>query len=165
MTGGGNAPRHAFGGTVMRNILLISALLFAASCATDDYMSSTEPEISIAQLSRAAEGTQYDTGPLSAHFAVEVRNPTSESLHLDRVDVQSMGGGAYDLRPHSQAFDVTIAPKESRSVEFWAPAYVSMPTVAGANGPVTIRATLAFDAAGKKFQKVVIQNISSIAGN
>jgi hypothetical protein len=149
----------------MRNVLMMTAMLFVAGCATDDATSAIEPEITITQLSRVAEGTQYDTGPVSAHFAVEVRNPTTEPFHLDRVDVQSLGGGAYDLPPHSQAFDITIAPKESRSIDFWAPANVSNPTVSGANGPLTIRAMLQFDAAGKKFQKVVVQNISAVGGN
>lgn len=149
----------------MRNALTMAVLVFVFGCATNDATSAIEPEISIAQLSRVAEGTQYDAGPLSAHFAVEVRNPTTAPLHLDRVAVQSIGGGAYDLPSHSQAFDVTIAPKESRSVDFWAPAYVANPTVSGANGPVTIRAMLEFDAAGKKFQKVVVQNISAAGGN
>ncbi len=150
--------------TTMRNLLMLTALL-AFGCATNDATSAIEPEITIAQLSRVPEGMRYDTGPVSAHFAVEVRNTTTAPLHLDRVAVQSIGGGAYDLPSHSQAFNVTIAPKESRSVDFWAPAYVSNPTVAGANGPVTIRAILEFDAAGKKFQKVVIQNISPAGGN
>lgn len=162
MTGGGNAPRQLLE-TIMRNVLMLTALLLASGCATNDATSASDPEISIAQLSRVAEGMQYDTGPVTVHFAVEVRNPTTDPLRLDRVDVQSIGGGAYNLSSHSQAFDVTIAPKESRSVDFWAPANAS-PTVAGANGPVTIRAMLEFDAAGKKFQKVVIQSISPAGG-
>jgi hypothetical protein len=149
----------------MRNILMMTALLLAFGCATNSAPPAGEPEVTLVQLSRVAEGTQFDTGPVSAHFAVEVRNPTTAPLHLDRVAVQSIGGGAYDLPSYSQAFDVTIAPKESRSVDFWAPAYVTNPTVSGTNGPVTIRAMLELDAAGKKFQKVVVQNISSAGGN
>lgn len=149
----------------MRNALMMTALLLALGCATNDTPSAGEPEVTLIQLSRVAEGTQYDTGPVSAHYAVEVKNVTAAPLHLDRIGVQSIGGGAYDLRSHSQAFDVMIAPGETRSVDFWAPAYVSNPTVAGANSPVTIRAMLEFDAGGKKFQKVVIQNISPAGGN
>ena len=149
----------------MRNLLTITALLLIFGCATSDTPSSTEPELALVQLSRVAEGTQYDTGPVSVHFGVEVRNPTGAPIHLDRVSVQSIGGGAYDLPTHSQAFDVTIAPKETRAVDFWAPARVTNPAVSGANGPVTLRGTLEFDAGGKKFQKVVVQNISSPGGS
>ena len=168
MTGGGNASRWLLE-TMMKNILMMSAFLFAFGCATSDdattAAASSEPEVTLAQLSRVAEGTQYDSGPVSVHYGVEVRNPTETPMHLDRVSVQSIGGGAYDLRPYSQAFDVMIEAKATRTIDFWAPAYVANPTVSGANGPVTIRATLELDSAGKKFQKIVMQNIASLTGN
>lgn len=149
----------------MRNLLMMTALLFVVSCASSDATSPIEPEITLVQLSRVAEGMRSDTGPLSVHYGVEVRNPTDAPIHLDRVSVQSIGGGAYDLPAHSQGFDVTIAPKESKSVDFWAPAYVVNPAASGANGPVTIRATVELDAAGKKFQKISMQNIAPAGGN
>jgi hypothetical protein len=165
MTGGGNAPR-IFLETIVRNLLMMTALLlFAASCATSDAPSAIEPEITLVQLSRVTEGMRSDTGPLSVHYGVEVRNPTDAPIHLDRVSVQSIGGGAYDLPAHSQGFDVTIAPKETKSVDFWAPAYVVNPAASGANGPVTVRATVELDAAGKKFQKISMQNIAPAGGN
>jgi hypothetical protein len=149
----------------MRYLLTMTALLLAFGCATSGTPSGAEPDVTLVQLSRVAEGTQYDTGPVSAHYGVEVKNVTAAPLHLDRVTVQSLGGGAYDLPAHSQAFDLVIAPGETRSVDFWAPANVSNPAVAGANSPVTIRGMLEFDVAGKKFQKVVVQNISPAGGN
>ncbi|HEX3070992.1 MAG TPA: hypothetical protein VHX14_20650 [Thermoanaerobaculia bacterium] len=149
----------------MRNLLTMTALLFAVGCATSDATSSIEPEITLVQLSRVAEGMRSDTGPVSVHYGVEVRNPTDAPIHLDRVSVLSIGGGAYDLPAHSQGFDVTISPKETKSVDFWAPAYVVNPAASGANGPVTIRATVELDAAGKKFQKISMQNIGPAGGN
>jgi hypothetical protein len=148
---------------------MMTALLLTIGCATsDDSISATsspaspnDPEVTLVQLSHVAAGTEYDAGPVSAHFRVDVRNPAETPIHLDRVSVQSIGGGAYDLPAYSQGFDVTIAPKESRSVDFWARANVANPTVSGANGPVTIRATIEFNASGAKFQKIVMQNISS----
>jgi hypothetical protein len=40
-----------------------------------------------------------------------------------------------------------------------------MATVGGANGPVTLRGTLDFGSTGRKFQKVVVQNIAPEGGN
>ena len=156
----------------MRNLLMMTALLLAVGCATSDDATSAnesknpnEPEVTLVELSHVAAGTEYDAGPVSAHFGVEVRNPGAAPIHLDRVSVLSIGGGAFDLPAYSQAFDVTIEPKGTKSVDFWARAYVANPTVSGANGPITVRATLEFDAAGAKFQKIVIQNISSATGH
>jgi hypothetical protein len=149
----------------MRTVSMLTVLLFALGCASSGAPSGPEPDVTVVQLSRVAEGMQYDTGPVSAHYAVEVKNTLPEPLQLRRVTVQSIGGGSYTLPSHSQGFNETIGPGQTKSVSFWAPAYVSIQTVAGSNGPVTLRAMLEFEAASKKFQKVVVQNIEPAGGN
>jgi len=146
----------------MRTALTLTALFILAACATNSAAPGPEPDINIYQVSRVAVGTEHDTGPVSAQFAVEVKNKLTEPLNLRRVAVQSIGGGAYTLPSYSQAFNETIAPGETKRVSFWAPAFVSMNTVAGANGPVTLRASLEFEAGGKKFQKVEVQNVGTM---
>jgi hypothetical protein len=146
----------------MRTALTLTALLILAACATDSAAPGPEPDINIFQISRVAVGTEHDTGPVSAQFAVEVKNRLAEPLSLRRVAVQSIGDGAYTLRPYSQAFNETIAPGETKRVAFWAPASVNVDTVSGANGPVTLRASLDFEAGGKKFQKVEVQNVGTM---
>jgi hypothetical protein len=146
----------------MRTVLTLTALLLAFGCATNSGAPGPEPEVTIMQVSRVAPGTEHDTGPVSAQFAVEVKNKMTEPLSLRRVGVQSIGGGSYTLPSYSQAFNETIAPGETKRVAFWAPAFISMNTVAGANGPVTLRAVLEFEAGGKKFQKVEVQNVGTL---
>ena len=146
----------------MRTALTLTALFILAACATNSAAPGPEPDINIYQVSRVAVGTEHDTGPVSAQFAIEVKNKLTEPLNLRRVAVQSIGGGAYTLPSYSQAFNETIAPGETKRVSFWAPAFVSMNTVAGANGPVTLRASLEFEAGGKKFQKVEVQNVGTM---
>jgi hypothetical protein len=145
----------------MRTALTLTAL-FLAACATNSAAPGPEPDVNIYQISRVAAGTEHDTGPVSAHFAVEVKNKLAEPLTLRRVAVQSIGGGSFTLPSYSQAFNETIAPGETKRVSFWAPAVVEMNTVAGANGPVTLRATLELEAGGKKFQKVEVQNVGTM---
>jgi hypothetical protein len=147
---------------IMRTVSLLAALLIAAGCATNSAAPGPDPEIRIYQLSLVAVGTEHDTGPISTHFAVEVKNRMTEPLSLRRVSLQSIGGGSYTLPAYSQGFNETIAPGETKKVAFWAPAYVSMNTVAGANGPVTMRASLEFEAAGKKFQRVEVGNVGTL---
>lgn len=151
----------------MRTILFSTVLLIVVGCASSDNTASSgpEPDVALIQLSRVPEGTQYDTGPVSAHYAVEVKNTLAEPVALRRVAVQSIGGGSYTLPAYSQGFNETIAPGETKRVSFWAPAYVAIQTVAGANGPVTLRGTLEFEAGTRKFQKIVVQNIAPEGGN
>ena len=146
----------------MRTAVTLTALFLLAACATDSAAPGPEPDINIYQISRVAVGMEHDTGPVSAQFAVEVKNKLTEPLSLRRVAVQSIGGGAYTLRPYSQAFNETIAPGETKRVSFWAPAVINVDTVGGANGPVTLRASLEFEAGGKKFQKVEVQNVGTM---
>jgi len=146
----------------MRTALTLTALLIAAGCATTSTAPGPEPDINIYQVSRVAVGTEHDTGPISTQFAVEVKNKLAEPLSLRRVALQSIGGGSYTLPSYSQAFNETIAPGETKRVAFWAAAYVSMNTLAGANGPVTLRAAVDFEAGGKKFQKVEVQNVGTM---
>jgi len=150
----------------MRTVLLLATLLLVFGCATGGGASAgPEPDVAIIQVSRVAEGTQYDTGPISTQYAVEVKNTLASALKLERVSVQSIGGGSYTLPPHSQGFNETIEPGTTKRVSFWAPAYVAIQTVAGANGPVTVRGTIEFESEGKKFQKIVVQNIAPAGGS
>lgn len=150
---------------MMRTVLTFTALLLAFGCATNGIPSGPEPDITLIQLSRMPEGTQYDRGPVSAHYAVEVKNTTTQPIRLSRVNLQSIGGGSYTLPAYSQGFNEAIAPGETKRVSFWAPAYVGTETVAGANGPVTLRGMLNFEAASGKFQTVVVQNVAPSGGN
>ena len=149
----------------MRTVSMLAALLLALGCASSGAPPGPEPDVTLIQLSRVPEGTQYDTGPITTHYAVQVKNTMAEPLQLRRVTVLSIGGGSYTLPSYSQGFNETIASGETKNVDFWAPARVSMETVAGANGPVTLRGTLQFDSGSRKFQKIVVQNIGPEGGN
>jgi len=149
----------------MRTLSMLAVFLLALGCASGGAPPGPEPDVTLIQLSRVAEGTQYDTGPVTVQYAVEVKNTLTEPLQLRRVTVQSIGGGSYTLPSHSQAFNETIGPGETKRVAFWAPGYVAMQTVAGANGPVTLRGMLEFEAGSKKFQKVVVENLAPAGGN
>ncbi|HXH37180.1 MAG TPA: hypothetical protein VNN08_00990, partial [Thermoanaerobaculia bacterium] len=115
----------------MRTVLMLTALLVVFGCATNGGTSGPEPDVAFIQLSRVAEGTQYDTGPITVQYAVEVKNTLTAPVQLRRVSVQSIGGGSYTLRSYTQGFNVTIGPGETKQVTFWAPAYVVMSTVGG----------------------------------
>ena len=78
---------------------------------------------------------------------------------LKRVNVQSMGEGAYSVA-YTAPFDVVIGPDQTEDVEFWAPARTSS-TVIGANGPVSLRVNCQFEAPGGTFQHIVTQVVNS----
>jgi hypothetical protein len=145
----------------MRVAWTLTALLIVAGCATNS-TSGPEPEINIYQISRVPYGTQHDIAPISTQFVVQVKNTLPEPLTVRRVEVQSIGGGAYTLPSYSQAFNQTIEPGATNRVSLWAPAVVTLNTTLGANGPVTLRLAVEFEAGGKKFQKIEVQNVGAM---
>ena len=121
----------------------------------------TEPEIVIEQISSVAPAARGISGGISVHYRLHVRNAANEPVTLKRVDLSSVGYGSYDIGPLSRPFDVTIAPGRESSVEFWAPAQISDPSITGANGPVTLRAIMLFDSPAGQLQTMVTQQVRS----
>ena len=102
------------------------------------------------------------TGGVSVQYRIAIRNPRREAIHIRRVDMQSVGMGAYTLPSFSRSFDDVLAPNETKSVDVWAAASIDDATIVGANGPVTIRAIIRFEGAdGRSFQTVVVQQVNA----
>jgi|SRR5205823_6133930 len=147
----------------MRRCFAAILLLFAACAAQQLGRKSpvAEPEIVIEQLSNVAPAARNVAGPISVHYRIRVRNVANEPVTLKRVDLGTVGYGSYNLSPLSRPFDVTIKPGSESSVEVWAPAQITDPSVTGANGPVTLRAVVLFDSSAGQLQTVVMQQVRS----
>jgi hypothetical protein len=72
--------------------------------------------------------------------------------------------GAYAVESTGRPFDTKILPEEFQVVEMWVPANISSATIMGANGPVTLRATLQFDSPVGQFQEIVVQQVNAMPG-
>ena len=149
----------------IRNLRSLAALgmtvaLACTSAAPDSKKAPLEePEIQITQLSNVAEAARNITGPISVQYRVAIQNRAKVPITIKRVDVISIGSGAYNLRPTSTAFNVPLSPGEASAVEFWAPASISDPTILGANGPVTVRTTVYYDSPLGASQSIVVQQV------
>jgi hypothetical protein len=153
----------------MRKELLV-VLTFAAvmagcaSAKTDSGLGHAkanliEPEIAFTQLNLLPQVARQITGNVPVHYRVRVANKSAEPITLMRLDVRSLGQGAYTLEPQSHPFKTKIEPDHFEVVEFWMPAYIDDPTVYGANGPVTLRAVAHFDSPVGQFDQVVVQQV------
>lgn len=144
----------------MRLLPLIVPLV-ALACASSSPSKSAgpEPELLISQISNIPEAARHITGRISVQYAVSVKNTTPAALQLKRIDVQSIGFGAYSLAPTSLPFKVAIAPGETKIVQFWGAAFIDSSTIMGANGPVTLRAMAEFDSASGPLRTTVVQQV------
>ncbi len=137
------------------------AALFLLAIACSTASSGPQPDIQLAQLSNVGDAARHMTGGVSVQYQLSIHNTTSDALRIRRVDLQSVGMGAYSLPATTRAFDVALAPGETRTIDLWGAAVIDAATIVGANGPVTIRAVVQFDAPSRQFQSVVVQQVNA----
>jgi len=144
--------------------MTIALLIIGCTSAAPDAKKAPldEPEILIAQVSHIAEAARNITGPISVQYQVEVANHSKDPIAIKRIDVISIGSGAYTLRPTSVPFNARLLPGESKALQFWAPAVIDDPTILGANGPVTIRATVYYDTSAGSTQTIVVRQVRAL---
>jgi hypothetical protein len=138
------------------------ALLLLSACATNNSkVSLIAPQFRLMQISNVGEAARHVTGGLTVGFHAEILNRSSETLTLRRIQLESMGEGAYDLPSTTRPFDLPVPPDQVAAVEIWVPANILRQTIVGANGPVTIRAKVEFDSAEGMFQKIYVQQVNA----
>jgi hypothetical protein len=139
-----------------------SAAPVAAPNAAATVNGDLQPEIQVVQLSNVASAARHMTGGVSVQYRIAIRNPRNEAIYIRRLDMMSVGMGAYTLPTFSRAFDDVLAPNETKTLDVWAPAVIDDTTIVGANGPVTLRAIVLFKGTdGKQWQTVVVQQVSA----
>lgn len=155
-----------------KSLVLIIAVLLAGGCASmksdsglgSAKVSLTRPDVQLSQLSTVPAAARHVEGGLPIQYRLRIGNRSGEPITLKSVTLQSMGSGAYDVPTTSRPFTKLIPPDQFEIVEFWVAANVSNSTIMGANGPVTLRATLQFDSPVGQFQEVVVQQVNAMPG-
>ena len=163
------APYFFVEGVIMHKhpflaVALIVAMAGCASGKSDSGIGNAkvkliEPEIAFTQTNYLPPVAKDITGLVPVHYAVRVANKSGEPITLTRVDVQSLGAGAYSLASQSRPFKTKIAPDHFEIVDFWVTGYIGDVTVYGANGPVTLRAVAHFDSPVGQFDSIVVQQV------
>ena len=141
--------------------LAFSLLFILAGCATKNArVKLIPPQLEIRQLGGQAMAARHADGGLPVHYVVRVHNPSAETIELERINLSSVGYGAYELDSTSRPFKQSIAPGTTEQVEIWTSA-VGSGTVIGVNGPVTLRITAFFDSAVGSFKETYTQQVNT----
>lgn len=155
-----------------RSFAALAVVAFVVSCSSTRSDSGlgratvkvVKPQIEIVQISAVPMAARHITGGVPIQYAMRVSNRAAQTITLKSVNLQSVGSGAYDVASTSRPFTTKIQPDQFHVVEFWVPATISENTIVGANGPVTLRATLYFDSPVGQFQEVVIRQVNGMPG-
>lgn len=146
----------------MKRLALFALLaVLAASCSSSKGSGPAnliKPEILIEQLVGPAQ-LGYPGGQVDIQYRVWVGNQSDEPITLRRIEVSSIGGGAYRLRRESFPFNAKLGAHQQGSIEFWAHSIQAGPIFRGSNEPVTLRAILHFESAVGSFQQIVMKSL------
>jgi hypothetical protein len=122
----------------MKHAVLI--LLLLAGCASDvqDDPNAPKVELHVAQFEAPPDAYLFG-GSVNVRFALSAVNRTKEPVTLNRIEIRTVGSGAYTLRPTTTPININLAPGQEATVPLSIWGY-SRGGNAAAHEPVTIRA-------------------------
>lgn len=112
--------------------------------------SSSDPKIDVHLAPLSNYGDMfYFRGPINLQYQLSVANPTGTPVTLRRLELRTLGPGAYSLRTGSTPIKQTIRPNGSTNITLsvWGRAtggYLR------SEEPVTVQGIAYFDAPGQK---------------
>ena len=144
----------------MKSVVAVFAIgLLLAACASSTPSSGPDVQIHLQQVSGPPDVFYY-AGPVNIQYRVSITNPTPEPLTLTRLDLQTIGPGAYSLRTEATPMNLKVPPNSSASylISVWGRArggYLA------STEPVTLHGTAFFrsDVSKKSFVRIFTENI------
>lgn len=147
----------------MKSALSVFALsLLLAGCASSK-QSGPNVTVQLAQLN-SSSNVFYFAGPVNIEYQLAITNPTNQPLTLTRLDLQTIGSGAYFLRNSGTPMNLKVAPNATTSytISVWGQ---SRGGYLASGEPVTIRGTAFFQGPSGSFVRLFNQNISPYNGS
>lgn len=133
------------------------ALLFVALAACSSGGLQT-PAVTV-HVEQISQSELHFGGPVNVQFDVLVTNVSNAPLTLRRIELRTVGSGAYTLRNDSTPLNLTIAPGQTASRTITAAGWARGGNLSSEE-PVTLRAIAYFDGPTGSFVRMVSQNIS-----
>ena len=137
----------------MKQLTIVAAFLLVAACAAVD----VPPDVNARLEQIETSGDLRFSGPIYVKYRVWASNFTEEPITLDRVELHTIGPGAYTLNEPALPLKLTIPPKEGASAVVMARGTATGGTMS-MNEPVNVRVTAYFTRGGKSFVRVFNQS-------
>jgi hypothetical protein len=142
----------------MKHALLIALLL--AGCASGPAEDPNAPNITL-HLSpyQDALNDYRFSGPVNIQFALSMTNTSNQPVTLDRIEIRTVGSGAYTIRPTTTSINVNLGPGESRSMPISVWGYARGGQMSSTE-PVTLRGTAYLRGPAGPFVRLVTEYIT-----
>lgn len=151
----------------MRRFATLAVTLLVAGCSSTSGPTAqlTRPKVTIIARTNLADTSPSLSAGVPMHYEIRITNQADVAITLKRIDLDAMAGGGFQVQSKTRVFDVTIAPAETRSVDFDTTAYINDPTGTDARQPVAIRAITLFETSKGKLQSITQQRVSIVSGD
>jgi len=95
----------------------ILLLLLAACASNGDDPNAPNVTLHLVPLESAPGALLYG-GAVNLQYALSVTNTTNQPVTVERIEIQTIGSGAYNIRPTSTRVNMKLGPGESKVAQF-----------------------------------------------
>lgn len=150
----------------MKRVILFTALLaLTLGCSSSQRLQVIPPEITILPL-EFAPGRPESMGSFSMTVPVTIANKSGETLKLERIELTSIGTGAYAINPATTQFSFDIPPSRRAVAEVWVQVTATpQETVGTPDGSIHLRGVAYFRTGEYSFRRVFVQRMRMIPGD
>jgi hypothetical protein len=99
----------------MKQALLILLLLTGCASGTQDDPNAPKVTLHLEQYESAPNAYMYN-GPVNVQYALTVTNTTNEKVKLNRIEIRTIGSGAYTIQPTSTMINTEIGPGQEKTM-------------------------------------------------
>jgi hypothetical protein len=117
-------------------------LVVLSACASSSQSSGPNVTLHLTPVSSPAD-IFYFAGPINLQYQLSVINPTSEPLTLTRLELRTIGPGAYSIRTQASPMNLKIPPNATVTYTISVWGYARGGYLA-AEEPVTLQGTTFF---------------------
>jgi hypothetical protein len=123
----------------MKHAVLILLLLAGCASGANDDTNAPNVILHVAQFESSPDVYLYG-GSVNVRFALSAANRTKDPVTLNRIEIRTVGSGAYMIRPTSTMVNIKLAPGQEATVpiSLWG---FARGGYASSREPVTLRAT------------------------